>query len=345
MSGVEVFLDDTPGELRGMIARDGRFERLLIQRDDDVPQHRLGARCVGRVAAVEPAFGAAFVDLGAQPPFGFLPLGQGPAVREGDRIEVEVAAEPRETKGPTLRLVGPGQGAPRLLNAGPDVRAQLDTLAPGVEPRTGLDAIQASWDCEEEAMGLGDFFAETATDLAVQRTRALVAVDIDYAHLPGKDARRGRERANREGLIHAARLIQLKRWGGLIAIDFVGTRLNADALTSAARAAFDEPEAVFGPLNRFGVLQLSLPWRHTPIEEVLNGWGSTMRTPRSRAVDLVRRLRHAMLSDTTVARFTVRAPADEAALAAPLAARLGPRAAVVADPELKPGESAWIDET
>lgn len=345
MSQVAVFLDETPGEVRGIVARGGRFERLLLDREGDIAQHRMGARCLGRVAAVEPAFGAAFVDLGAEPPFGFLPLGQGPSVREGDRIVAEVTAEPRESKGPTLRLIGPGEGPPRLLSPGPDVPAQLKALAPGVAPVTGVAAIQASWDAEEEAMGAGAFFAETATDLAVERTRALVAVDIDYAHLPGRDAKRGRERANQEGLIQAARLIRLKRWGGLVAIDFAGARLNADALTAAARAAFNEPETVFGPLNRFGVLQLSLPWRLTPIEEVLNGWGSRTRTARSRAIGLVRRLRHAMLSDARVARFTLRAAPDEAALAAGLVARLGPRAAVVADPDLKPGESAWIDET
>ena len=33
---VEVFLDDTPGEVRGMVSRDGRFHHLLLQRDDPV---------------------------------------------------------------------------------------------------------------------------------------------------------------------------------------------------------------------------------------------------------------------------------------------------------------------
>ena len=87
--------------------------------------------------------------------------------------------------------------------------------------------------------GQGDFFAEQGIDLAVQRTRALIAVDIDYAHLPGRDARKGRERANREGLKHAARLIRLAHWGGLVAIDLVGANLNPDAVMTAARSAFD----------------------------------------------------------------------------------------------------------
>ncbi|WP_333590457.1 ribonuclease E/G [Brevundimonas sp.] len=339
---VEAFLDDTPGEIRGMVARDGRFERLIIQREDDPPQHRLGARCVGRVLDVEAGYRAAFVDLGVETAPGFLPLPKDRVLREGDHIEVEVTAEPRERKGPTLRLIGQGQGAPRLLTPGPDVRAILAALAPGVEVQTGLSAIQASWDAEEEALGQGDFFAEAGVDLAVQRTRALIAVDIDYAHLPGKDAKKGRERANREGLIHAARLIRLANWGGLVVIDLVGTNLNADVVNPLARAAFDADGAVFGPLSRFGLLQLALPWGRTPIEDRLND-GDRRPGVMTRAMDLTRRLRHAILSDTTMPRFTAVCAPDEAQAAAPFVARLGPRAALRADPTVAPGRSAIVE--
>ena len=339
MSEVEAFLDDTPGETRGVIVRDGRFEHLLIQRDGDPPQARLGARSVGRVTEVEAGFKAAFVDLGAGGPAGFLPLGKGATVREGDRIEVEVTAEPRERKGPTLRKRGPGAGEPRLLQAGPGVRALLAALAPGVTAQTGVAAIQASWDAEEEALAEGHLFAAAALDLAVQRTRALIAVDIDYAHLPGRDARKGRAQVNREGLRQAARLIRLKSWGGLVTVDLVGTGLDADGITQAARAAFaGESDVVFGPLSRFGLLQLSLPWRRTPIEDGLTGRDGGRRL-QTQAIDLARRLRHAMLSDTTVARFTARCVPDEAEAAGALVARLGPRAAILADPSVAPGRS------
>lgn len=337
MSEIEVFLDDTPGETRGIIARDGRYERLLIQREDDPPQHRLGARCVGRVIDIGLAFNAAFVELGADGPKGFLPLNKASTLKDGDRIEVEVVAEPRERKGPTLRHIGPGEGAPRLLAAGPDIRAQLAALAPGVEIGTGQAAIQASWEAEEEALGAGAFFADMALDLAVQRTRALIAVDIDYAHLPGRDGRMGRERANREGLKQAARMIRLKNWGGLVAIDLVGTGLDAEAIGRAAKAAFaGDTDVAFGPLSRFGLLQLSLPWRRAPVEDVLNGRDGRP-TLRTRAIDIVRRLRMRTLEDTATPRFIARCTPEEAERAGPLAARLGPRASVVADPAIADG--------
>jgi hypothetical protein len=335
---IEVFLDDTPGETRGIVARNGRFERLIIQREDDQPQDRLGARSVGRVVDVEAAFDAAFVDIGSSGRPAFLPHGQGPRLREGDAIEVEVTAEPRERKGPTVRRIGPADGPPRLLAPGPDVAAELARLAPDVPVQTGPAAIQAAWDAEEEAMGQGDFFADVALDLAVQRTRALIAVDIDYAHLPGRDPKRGRQRANLEGLKHAARLIRLKSWGGLVAIDLVGTRLDADAIATAARAAFEEPEAVIGPLNRFGVLQLSLPWRRTPVEERLRGWDGG-QVLASAAIDTVRRLRLRTLQDTATPRLLARCHPEEAAVVEPLAGRLGPRVAVIADPAARIGRA------
>ncbi len=339
MSAVEVFLDDTPGETRGVIARDGRFEHLLIQRETDIPQHRLGAWAVGRVTEVAAGLRGAFVDLGTGGAVGFLPLGKGQTVRQGDRIEVEVVAEPRERKGAALRRRGAGEGEPRLLRAGPDVRAQLAALAPDAEVQTGVAAIQASWDAEEEALADTHGFPAGGFDLAVQRTRALIAVDIDYAPLPGRDARKGRAQANREGLAQAARLIRLKGWGGLAAIDLVGTGLDAAVVARDAQAAFaDDPEVVFGPLNRFGLLQLALPWRRTPVEERLAG-GEGERGRVTRAIALTRRLRHALLSDTTVARFTARCAPEEAAAAAALVTRLGPRAAVRADPTVGPGRS------
>lgn len=344
MSGdVEVFLDDTPGEARGMLSRDGAWERLIIQRDSDPAEHRLGARCVGRVATVDPSLSAAFVDLGRGAPFGFLPLSRAAAVTAGRKVEVEVAAEPRDRKGPTLRYIGPASGEPRLLAAGPDVAARLAALAPGVVPVTGAAAIEASRDAEETALADEAVFAGAGVNLAVERTRALVAVDIDYAGAPGRDARRGKAQANQAGLTQAARLVRLKGWGGLVCIDLVGAGHDGTALAAMAKAAFagDGPVAV-GPVSRFGLLQLTIPWRDRPIESILDPDGP--RALETRAIDLVRRLRLAMLSNTAAPRIIARCRPDEAAQASGLALRLGPRVQVAADPAMAAG-AGRIEET
>jgi len=337
VSELETFVDDTPGEVRGMVVRNGRFERLLIQRECDAAQDRLQARSVGRVAAVDAGLKGAFIDLGAGEPFGFLPLRKSDRLAVGEKVEVEVSAEPREHKGPTLGLIGAGEGEPRLLRPGPDVTEQLARLAPGVEPRAGAAAIRASLEAEEEALAPGALFAHLGIRLAVERTRALVAVDIDHAAAPGRDGRRDKGRANRDGLMQAARLIRLKGWGGLVAVDLVGTGHDGAAMLAAAKAAFGtDPGIGYGPVNRFGVLMLSLPWRTTPVEEQLLG-PDGRPTGETQAIEAVRRLRLALADDTAAPWLTLRCPPAIAARAGTLAARLGPRARVKADPMLSDG--------
>lgn len=336
MTGIEVFLDDTPGETRGIVVRNGRFEHLIVQGDRDVPQHRLGARCVGRIADVQPGVKGAFVDLGATPPLGFLPFGAGAPLAVGQKVEVEVSAEPREDKGPTLRRLGAGEGEPRLLAEGPSVAQMLATLVPGQEAVRGLAALQAGLEAEEVALRDGGLFGETGLDLCVQRTRALVAVDLDLAAGAGRGrGGRARDLANRQGLIEAARLIRLKNWGGLVVIDLIGVGHDGAAVLADARTAFGaDKDVVFGPVNRFGVLQLALPWRRTPLEERLARDGPVWRA----AVEMTRALRQALLTDTASARLAARCTAELAKEAGPLVSALGPRAALITDDTSAPGQ-------
>ena len=337
MADVEVFLDETPGETRGVVARDGLFTHLIIQRDSDRPSDRLGARCVGRIARVEPGLRGAFVDLGAGEPFGFLPLGANERVGEGAKIEVEVTAEPRERKGPVLRRLGDAGGEPRLLGGGPDVATILAALVPGVPPQTGVAAIRAALEAEEDALSVSVVESVGGLDLMIQRTRALIAVDIDHAPAPGRDSRKNREAANRAGLSHTARLLTLKGWGGLVVIDLIGVGLHGDTIMKMVRAAFAaEPQAAFGPLSRFGLMQVSLPWRRTPLDErLLDAAGRPSQ--ETRAIAVARQLRLAMVSDPATPRFVARCAPDEAARAAPLVQALGLRAGILADEMMAAG--------
>lgn len=327
---LEVFLDETPGETRGAVMQNGRFTHLLIHREGDCPQTRLGARSVGRVTEVSPGLRGAFVDIGTDSP-AFLPFPRNERLTKGQGVEVVVVAESRSGKGAAVRRLGAGEGAPRLLEPAPSISAQLQSFAPGVESVTGVAAIDAVLEAEDEAMCRAHVFSGAGIDLSIERTRALVAVDIDYAPIVGRDPKQGRATANREGLRQAARLIGLRSWAGLIVMDLVGDGQDAEAQLKAARAVFaHEPQAVFAPVSRFGLLQMSLPWRRTPIEDVLLASDGRPGV-QTRALSLVRRLRRQMLTDTAAPRLTLRCAPEEAAIAAPLAARLGPRAHVQAD--------------
>ncbi|MEJ6789817.1 ribonuclease E/G [Brevundimonas sp. BR2-1] len=333
---VEVFLDDTPGELRAVIRRDGHFEHLLIESERDDPQTRLGARSVARVRRAAPGLKGAFVDLGAGGEAFMSLRGGGVAAPVGSKIEVELVAEHRAGKAPAVRWIGPAEGEPRLLTPAPTLTEALARLAPGVTPVTGKAAIEAGWQAVEESQ---THPAIPGGTVAVERTRAMVTVDID---LNSHDMGRARERdaANRRGLLEAARAIRLRRWAGLVAIDLIGAGHDGAAILKVAKAAFgDDPRIAYGPVNRFGVLQLALPWERTPLEEVLYRYPSIRAFGAGQAAqEVTRRIKFELLSDTTRARITARCPAEVARLAAPLVAQLGPRAHLRADDSLPTGE-------
>jgi len=328
---VEVFLDDTPGETRGVIVRDGRPDRLIVQGDDDVAAHRLGARMVGRVIEVRSALRGAFVELPDGGP-GFLTLKTIDQIAAGQKLEVEVASEPRDDKGPRLRQLGPAEGEVRLTQAAPTVAERLAVWAPNAQIVTGLEAIRACQEAVETAREGRAVRPELGLDVRVQRTRALIAADFDYTGGPGAAGRKGQARANRAGLAETARLIRLNGWGGLVAVDLVGAGFDARAIADAARQAFDHPQMVLAPVSRFGVLELSLPWTCAPLE-------ARLARPASRMVDAIRALRLALLQDLSSPRYTLQAAPGLARSVASLAGRLGPRASVVADPAIP--ESGW----
>ncbi|WP_420479894.1 RNA-binding protein [Brevundimonas sp. FT23028] len=333
---LEVFLDDTPGELRAVVERNGRAEHILMERAEDPAQTRLGARSVARVRQAAPGLKGVFLDLGAGLE-AFMPVKGGESPPVGAKVVVEISAETREDKAPVARRLGPGEGEPRLLAAGPTLMERLARLAPGVEPVTGREAIEAGLRAIEAARTPA---TGPGVRIHVERTRAMITVDVDLnAHDMGRA--RPRDETNRLALREAARLIGLNRWGGLVAIDLIGAGHDGKAIESAARAAFaaafaggsvDPASIQYGPVNRFGVLMLSVPWSRTPLEEVLYA-DPAGRVPRpgQAAREAVRALRLALLSDTGRARVTLRAGTEVAALAAPWVAELGPRAHLKAD--------------
>lgn len=269
MSERRLFLDKGVGESRGVVLLDGRPERLLIARDADAPAEQLGARLVARVRKVEPAFASAFVDLGEgrQAMFSYKPDSR-PV--EGQSLEVEVRSEPRAGKLPTVRVLGPAEGPPRLLASGPDLAGQLVHFARGAEIVEGAEARQVADEAEAEAL-------ETihplpgGGSLAIEPTRALVAVDVDLGERKGADAKRVTRQANMMALSETARLLRLKGLGGLVILDLVGRGHDATALLNAARAAFaaDNPGVAIGPVGRFGVMELAIPRRGRPLSDIL----------------------------------------------------------------------------
>ena len=322
MSERRLFLDRSPGERRGVVTLDGRPERLLIERDGEGAQPRLGERHRARVEEVSAGLRLARLAL-ADGLEAALPLSKEIQPHRGAAVEIEIVAEPRAGKAAVARLLTAASGAPERLAAGPALEARLRIAAPGQEIVEGEAAREAADEAEEAGLAIAHELAG-GLRLFIEPTRALTAVDIDWAG-PARPSAAATMRANIDALGEAARLLRLKALGGAIVIDLVGFPRDREGVAAAARAAFepDQPGVVVAPLNRFGLLQLARPHRQRPLPEVLCAQDGRL-SARSVAQRLVRALERAGRADPG-GRLAAECSPETAAALAPLVQALGPR--------------------
>jgi Ribonuclease G/E len=341
MSARRLYLDRAPGESRGAVFLDDRPERLIIARTGDPPVQALGAAVVSRVRRIERAIASAFLDLGEGPEAVLALTGPAARLAEGAAIEVEITAEARAGKGALVRLVGLAEGPPRLLRPGPGLPERLAAAAPGVAIAEGREASEAADEAEAAALAI-DHPLPGGGSIAIEPTRALVAVDVDFGARGGGDARRAARSLNRLAIEHAARLVRLKGLGGLVVIDLVGAGHDGEALAAAAKAAFapDQPGVSIGPISRFGLMQIARPWRERPARDVLCGEDGRA-SPTTTALRLLRALEREGRADGG-ARLVGRCAPQAAAAASPyiseLAGRIGARFEIRPDAGLAPDQ-------
>ncbi|HEY5410844.1 MAG TPA: ribonuclease E/G [Caulobacteraceae bacterium] len=322
MTGRRLYLDEGPGEARGVVTLDGRPERLLIEREGAPIGPRIGERHRARVEEVSPGLSLARLALG-EGQAAVLPLSKQVQPHRGAAIEVEIAAEPRADKAAVARLIGAASGPPQRLRDAPGLQARLNALAPGAAIIRGDDARGMADEAEDAALAIDHPLAGGIT-LYVEPTRALIAVDIDWSG-PARPSAAAVMRANLEALAETARVLRLKAIGGAVGIDLIGFPRDREAIQAAARDAFapDQPGVVVLPVNRFGLLQLAKPHRERPLREVLCAEDGRL-SARSVAQRLARALERRGRDDPG-GRFAAEcAPAVAAALE-PLILRLGPR--------------------
>jgi Ribonuclease G/E len=336
MSDRRIYLDRGIGETRGVITLDGRPERLIIRRDDDNPRLLLGARLVARVASLEPTLATAFLDLGGGAE-AILPFRPDAKPVRGQALEIEIRGEPRRGKLAVARAFGPGEGAPRLIAAAPDVAAALQESVRGARLVEGNAARDVADAAEAEALEVVHPLPGGG-ELAIEPTRALTAIDIDLSERKGGDAKRVTRQANMAALGMAARLLRLKGLGGIVVIDLVGRGHDGNTLMATARAAFgpDNPGVSIGPVGRLGTMELSLPRRTRPLAEILCRQDGAL-SDRTLAQRLIRRVEAEAVSQPG-ARLVARCAPDVAKVAVPLAKllaeQIGARFSINADAAL-----------
>ncbi len=125
-------------------------------------------------------------------------------------------------------------------------------------------------------------------------------------------------------------------------IDLAGRGHDGPALLAAARAAFgpDNPGVAFGPISRFGTLELTVPRRRRSIaERLLDADGRP--TPQTLGLRLVRAIEREALADPGARLIAAAAPAVASAAAPYLSVltdRFGARIELAADPA-RPNEA------
>ncbi len=333
MADRRIYIDKAPGEIRGVVTLDGRPERLLIERDDEI-WPRLGLRRRARVTLVDRALGLAALDLGeGQEASLRLKADRAPPV-QGQTLEIEIAIEPQGGKPAVARVLPPDAGFGELSLS---LEQRLVALAPAAPLVTGREARAVADEAEDEALAV-EHRLGAGVSMAIEPTRALTAVDIDLA-AGGGDGKRAARQANLAALATLGRLLRLKALGGLVVVDLVGRGHDGPALTTAAQAAFtaDQPGVIVGPITKFGTLELALPRRYRPVREILcDGSGApTSATLALRLVRAIERQARAAPGDRLVARCAPNVAAAAAGPAKVLEGIIGARFGVVSDPGLQ----------
>jgi Ribonuclease G/E len=256
---------------------------------------------------------------------------------EGAWIEVEVRSEPRPGKSASVRFHAPAEGRTRLLAPGPPLEALLQAFAPDA-PIVGGAAARDMADIAQQDALETQFAIPGGGSIAVEPTRALVAVDIDLGAGEGATEKKAARSANLAAIAAAARVLRLKGLSGLVAIDLVGRGHDAASLINEARKEFapDNPGVALGAISRFGVLELTVPRRLRPAIDILTE-GAGTASARTEAFNLVRALEREAGADPGGRFIGLACSEIVAAAARPLARlqeRVGRRVALSADASL-----------
>ncbi|MEO6339113.1 MAG: ribonuclease E/G [Caulobacteraceae bacterium] len=328
-----LYLDDAPGERRGVVMLDGAPERLMLERGDVAEVFGPGARVGARVRRIERGLGLCFLDLG-QGADAVLQLSVAhKGLSEGAALDVRITAAARWGKGPVVQFVGVTDVAPRLIAPSPSLLERLRAAAPGEDIVGGAGAREAADDAEAAAVAT-EHALSGGGSLALERTRALTAVDVDVGGGGGADAKRGAGKVNRQALAAAARLLRLKGLGGLVVVDLAGRGHDGAALAAAARAAFarDMPGVVIGQVSRLGLMELALPWRDRPTVEILCD-ETGQPSVETLALRLARQIERAALPGRKVRAICTAEIAEVLERLSPaLAERIGPRFEIRVEP-------------
>lgn len=257
-------IEEAVGETRAAVYENKTLVELYVRRWSDKNKARAGDVFHGIVRRLDNGMGAAFIDLGAEP-MGFLKFTMAPNAprfREGQRLEVEVTRESEIGKGPVLRFTKlVDEGKPGKISGG-DIRDHIrGRFSKNIKFETArVNSIEEACDREISIQGGGD--------IAIDFTRALVAIDVD------KGPAQSGFTVCQNVLPLIASQMRLRGIGGLIVIDLPNLRQpkQREKLYELAQLAFEnDPNIVkIAPMSRFGTVEMTRSKPQASLDEILN---------------------------------------------------------------------------
>ncbi|KCZ50313.1 ribonuclease E/G [Hyphomonas pacifica] len=263
----------------------------------------LGSVHEARLRTLEPALEGAFIEILGKGE-AFLRLPKDNKLTEGQAITIQVAAEARNGK------------LPRVIAHAKD-RASEDaslTLWHGAvieDVRPGDPEVAEAF---ETALA-PSVQIPNGGRLHIERTTALCAVDIDTSGRIDKGSAASRAlRINKDSCTELARQIGLRQLGGLFVVDCVApiNRESGRKLQEATQHALISTGikgANILPPSSLGLMEMSLPWKQTPIAERILRPGLTQPTPESLCLAGLRLLEAEAAADR-LQRVTLQLPAE-----------------------------------
>ena len=191
---------------------------------------------------------------------------------EGAALEIEIIAEPRQEKLARARLIASATGEPRRISPVQSLKerllAQVNDWGGIIESTLDSDALAGA---EDAALNPSAPLLEGGY-LSIERTRALIACDIDSAGGEGITIPKAFAKAcNERAVSDIGRRLRLSGLAGLIVIDLIGKRHDADHLRSLLQAGFGAQAGtlIIGPIGKFGTLEFVRPWGAMPLMDTL----------------------------------------------------------------------------
>jgi hypothetical protein len=245
-------------------------------------------------------------------------------LNEGLSVECVIRAEARGDKSARAGFMAMREGeVPARISATISLTDRLKARAAAVWP--GMAIREAETDEVADRLARARHEAlEPISDLpgggrlSIEPTRALIACDVDTSGFAGVNisAKAFARQCNDAAMGEVARRLRLSGYAGLVVIDLIGNRHDADRLRGLMLhgLAGEGEGVIIGPISRFGTFEMVRPWSVRPLPDQVRE--ARALTTALRLVDEAFEAAH----NDPGAILTLRAPSEVTGLLQPLLA-------------------------